>query len=266
MATAAENCVFDLPSLFHVSTVAVIRDLSSYEESLCEMPDSIKQAVLHLMGKRGIITDDNLLKIIFPRLRSLDLSISQVTDKSLSQLGCYAMNVFQLDNSFKEANTRVSSAGIISLSRACPHLQIVYMRRNVNLTDEAVLELCKNCPWLREFNVGPTVNECLSRDRRDPEYSAHLKSLNISLTQITDEGIRQLSNGLCAQVLTEIDMSSSTQLTDEAVESLIMMCPRLKILLFDRCPKITEMSRIALEERFQSTDGTKMKQVSWTVY
>ncbi|KAK3776395.1 hypothetical protein RRG08_023748 [Elysia crispata] len=266
MATATENCVFDLPSLFHVSTVAVIRDLSSYEESLCEMPDSIKQAVLHLMSKRGIITDDNLLKIIFPRLRSLDLSISQVTDKSLLQLP--TMRYLQkVDlNSFKEANAGVTSAGIISLSRACPHLQIVYMRRNVNVTDEAVMELCKNCPWLREFNVGGCHLLTDASLAALGQYSVHLKSLNISVTQVTDEGIRQLSNGHCAQVLTEVDMSSCTQLTDEAVESLIMMCPLLRILLFARCPKITEMSRIALEERFQSSEGTKMKQVSWTVY
>ena len=51
------------------------------------------------------------LQIIFPRLRSLDLSISQVTDKSLLQLP--TMRYLQkVDlNSFKEANAGVTSAG-----------------------------------------------------------------------------------------------------------------------------------------------------------
>ncbi|GFN84645.1 protein amn1 homolog [Plakobranchus ocellatus] len=268
MATAAaeNNCVFDLPSLFQVSTAAVLRDLSSHEESLCEMPDSIKQAILHLMSKRGFLTDDNLLKVLFPRLRCLDLSISQVTDKGLQCLPLmrYLQKVDL--NSFKEANDRVSSAGIISLCKACPNLQILYLRRNINVTDEAVLELCKNCPYLREFNVGGCFLLTDASLAALGQYSIHLKSLNISSTQITDDGIRQLCNGRCSQLLTEVDMSSCTHLTDEAVENLIMMCPVLRILLFARCPKITENSRVALEERFLSSENAKMKQVSWTIY
>lgn len=75
-------------------------------------------------------------------------------------------------------------SGILSLSRSCPHLQIVYLRRNVNVTDEAIIAISKGCPLLRELNVGGCV---LLTDATLVALGYHskcLKSLNISATQV----------------------------------------------------------------------------------
>ncbi|CAL1527185.1 unnamed protein product [Lymnaea stagnalis] len=258
--------IFDFPSLFQTSTSAVIRHLSNYEDSLWDTPASIKQALLRLMSKRGLITDQNIDKVLHSRLLSLDLSSSKVTDQCLFKLS-RMKQLFKIDlNSFKVPNETITSAGIISLSESCPNLQIVYLRRNVNLTDEAVLALSRNCPRLCELNVGGclllTDNSLVALG----ENSHYLRSLNITLTQVSDSGIHSLCQGCCSKVITEIDISGCGNLTDDSVEMLLMLCPKIRILLFERCPSITENSRLALNERLISTHGAKMKQVSWTVY
>ncbi|XP_059166408.1 protein AMN1 homolog [Physella acuta] len=265
MATKGVS-VFAIPSLFQTSTSAVIRHLDSYEESLCDTPENIKQAVLRLMSKRGLITDHNIEKVLYSRLLSLDLSISQVSDECLFKL-TRMKQLCKIDlNSFKEVNTAITSAGIVSLSKSCPNLQIVYLRRNINLTDEGVIALSINCPKLRELNVGGCQLLTDASLVALGKHSYHLKSLNITCTQATDAGIYSMCQGHSPQVLSEIDMSGCKELTDEAVETLIMLCPLIKILLFARCPKITENARLALEEKLLTADGAKMKQVSWTIY
>ncbi|KAI8791967.1 protein AMN1 isoform X1 [Biomphalaria glabrata] len=263
---ATGSCVFSIPSLFQTSTSVVIRHLGNYEDSLWETPANIKQAVLRLMSKRGLITDDNIDKVLYSRLMSLDLSISQVSDACLFKLS-NMKQLYKIDlNSFKEANETITSTGIMRLSESCPNLQIVYLRRNIKLTDEAIVALSKNCPRLRELNVGGCMLLTDVSLRALGEYSHHLKSLNITSTQVTDSGVYCLCQGLCAQVLTEIDISGCRSLTDDTVELLIMMCPMIRILLFARCPNITEKSRVALEEKLEMLEGGKMKQISWTIY
>ena len=52
-----------IPFLFTRSTTAVIQHLDSYEDSLWETPENVKQAILRLMSKRGLITDQNIDKV-----------------------------------------------------------------------------------------------------------------------------------------------------------------------------------------------------------
>ncbi|CAG5124266.1 unnamed protein product [Candidula unifasciata] len=266
MAVATNSSIFAIPSLFQASTMVVIYHLDSFEESLWETPANIKQAVLRLMSTRGLITDDNIDKVLHSRLQCLDLSISRVSDQCLFKLS-QLKHLVKIDlNSFKEPNESITSAGIVSLSKSCPHLQIVYLRRNVNVTDEGIIAISKGCPMLRELNVGGCVLLTDATLIALGCHSKYLKSLNISATQVTDNGIDSFCHGLCSQVLTEVDISGCRKLTDDAVEILISTCPLMKILLFAGCPSITENARISLESKLLSAGGLKMKQVSWTIY
>lgn len=44
--------------------------------------------------------------------------------------------------------------GLVTLARGCPNLQSVYIRRCINVTDEAIVQLSKSCRLLRELNIG----------------------------------------------------------------------------------------------------------------
>jgi len=75
-------------------------------------------------------------------------------------------------------------SGVVQMARTCKHLQTVYLRRCISITDEAVIALTTNCPQLRLLNIGGC---CLISDQSLQalgQNSHFLKSLNFSKTQV----------------------------------------------------------------------------------
>ncbi|KAK7107110.1 protein AMN1 homolog [Littorina saxatilis] len=254
-----------VPSLFKTCTKAVVTSLAQHEEDLFVSPMPIKQACLTLMTKRGLVTDDNIVNLLSDKLRVLDLSASEVSDACLFQLSV-CRNLCKLDlNSNKACNEAITSAGVSSVSRSCPHLQVLYLRRCINLTDDGVVAVSHNCPQLRELNVGGCPRLTDVSLVALGENSSRLSSFNFSKAAVTDSGVFSLVNGACSASLKEMDMSGCVQLTDEAVEGVVQLCPHIKILVFHSCPLITENARVALENLVHN-GATRMKQVTFTVY
>ncbi|KAL8569347.1 hypothetical protein ACOMHN_014031 [Nucella lapillus] len=217
------------------------------------------------MSKRGLITDDNISKVLCDRVRVLDLSASDVTDTCLFRLAA-CRHLCKVDlNAVKAHNEAITSAGVISLSQSCPHLQVLYLRRCVHLTDEGVVAVAQNCRRLRELNTGgcPRLGDVSLQALG--QWSADLASVNFSRTSVTDAGVYSLVSGVCSSSLKEVDMSHCQRLTDEAVEGVVQMCPQIKILIFHGCPLITENARVALEELMHA-GSFSMKQLTFTVY
>ncbi|PVD27923.1 hypothetical protein C0Q70_10498 [Pomacea canaliculata] len=219
------------------------------------------------MSKRGLITDDNIDKVLFDRLQVLDLSMCHVSDACLFKLSNSRHNYLRkVDlNSAKDSNESITSAGLTSLSRACPNLQILYLRRCINITDSGVISISENCPFLVELNIGgcPRITDAtlisLGQNCR------YLRSFNFSKSEVTDCGVLSLVSGTCATCLKEIHMNGCANLTDESVEAVIQFCPQISILLFHGCPHITEHARNALEELMRA-ESSAVKQITWTVY
>ncbi|KAK7494768.1 hypothetical protein BaRGS_00013895 [Batillaria attramentaria] len=264
MAVVAE-CYCPVPSLFKTCTEKVIQNLPQHEDHLVTAPPPIKHACLRLMSKRGTITDRNIEKLVYDRLVVLDLSASQVTDACLFKLS-RCRNLRKVDlNSARESNQGITSAGLISLSRSCPFLQVLYLRRCVNVTDEGVIAVSENCPIIVELNCGGCSQLTDASLEALGQNSKHLKSVNFSNAGVTDSGVFSLVSGKCSASLKEIHMNNCASLTDEAVEAVVQYCPQISILLFHGCPKTTENARAALEE-LMAGGQCRMKQVTWTVY
>lgn len=77
-----------------------------------------------------------------------------------------------------------SVSGLTSLSRACPNLQILYLRRCINITDSGVISISENCPFLVELNIGgcPRITDAtlisLGQNCR------YLRSFNFSKSEV----------------------------------------------------------------------------------
>ncbi|XP_067674532.1 protein AMN1 homolog [Haliotis asinina] len=253
-----------VPSLLDTSVKVVVLNLTSGND-LERLPLHIKDKCLTLMCKRGIISDSNITAVLHNRLQKLDLSESEVTDAGLAKLSkCPQLKKIDL-NSIKESRTAVTTQGITALSQFCRQLQVVYVRRCINLTDDAIIALSQNCPQLRDLNIGGCPNITDRTLTALGQYSHFLKSLNFSRANITDDGVFNLVNGTCAKTLKEIHMDHCKHLTDEAVEAVTQFCPQINILLFHGCPLITEQARMALEELAVGRTS-QMKHVTWTIY
>ena len=217
------------------------------------------------MSKRGTITDHNIEMVLHRGVRVLDLSECEVSDDALAVIARYGTNIRKIDlNAGKASRTNITSSGIQALASGCPHLQVLFLRRCVNVDDDAVAAIARNCRHLRELNIGGCKLVTDQSLKALGEGCNQLTSINFAHAQVTDEGIIALVSGACAQTLKEIQLVGCREVTDDAIEAVIMYCPKISILLFHDCPKLTEISRRALED-LRSEDH-KMKQVTWTVY
>ncbi|XP_013416758.1 protein AMN1 homolog [Lingula anatina] len=268
MAAAAANYFTSgcntVPTLLNISVLSMVGHLSDYLEALDGLPPNLKDKLLHLMSKRGLITDGNIQKVVHSGVRMLDLSESDVTDQGLQYVRkCKDLKKIDL-NSAKQSRTNISSEGIISVVTSCRQLQIIYLRRCLNVSDDAVIAISQQCPQLRQLNIGGCHLITDKSLQALGENSRFLKSVNFSKTRVTDEGVISLATGVCSATLKEIHMDGCVQLTDEAVEAVTNFCPAIDILLFHGCPHITDRARQAIEDLSQH--DAHLKQVTWTIY
>ncbi|KAK3748439.1 hypothetical protein QZH41_017299, partial [Actinostola sp. cb2023] len=89
---------------------------------------------------------------------------------------------------------------IVAVANSCTKLQIVFLRRCVNISDEAIIALAQHCPYLQLLNIA-SCNITDASLKVLATNSKFLQSLNVSKTQITDDGVMSLANGCCARSL-----------------------------------------------------------------
>ncbi|XP_052811039.1 protein AMN1 homolog [Mya arenaria] len=237
----------------------------SYVDEMVELPPNLKDRFIYLMSKRGLLNDDNLGKVLHSKVRTLDLSDCDLSDRGLQAI-CQCTHLQKIDlNASKESRTNITSDGICQLGQSCHHLQTLYLRRCLNITDVAIETVSRSCPQLRLLNIGGCNNITDRSLQALGQNCKFLKSVNLSNTQITDVGVMQLVSGQCAKTLMEIHINGCQGVTDEAVEAVMQFCPQINILIFHGCPNITEQSRQALEDLTLSR-SSPMKQVTWTIY
>lgn len=75
-------------------------------------------------------------------------------------------------------------AGLQSLAEGCKWLQIVYLWRCTNITDDAIITLARHCQHIRELNIGSCGNVTDASLRAIGECCSHLKCLDFSRTNV----------------------------------------------------------------------------------
>ncbi|XP_051886773.1 protein AMN1 homolog isoform X2 [Pristis pectinata] len=153
--------------------------------------------------------------------------------------------------------------GLKAIASSCPHLSEVCLRRCQNVSDEGIVALAQQCRLLQIINISGCLGVTDASLQALGKNCKFLHSVDFSATKVSDAGVIGLVNGVCSHNLKEIHMDRCVNLTDEAVESVLIFCPHIFILLFHGCPLITDRSREALQ---QLVCPNQMKQVTWTVY
>ena len=77
------------------------------------------------------------------------------------------------------------STGIIKVFSSCHNLQTVYLRRCVNVTDDAVAALTQHCSRLEHLNLCGCINITDASLQLIALNCGFLESLNISKTKVS---------------------------------------------------------------------------------
>ncbi|XP_075234671.1 protein AMN1 homolog [Lycorma delicatula] len=225
-------------SLLTLSIKAVAMDVGIDKNTLSLLPSQLKNKILRVTCKRGNLTLDMLDALLTPDISELDLSEYVVTDEHLKVISnrCKQLSVLNMNRGRYQKHL-FSSEEIIKLLPNLPLLTTFYAEGTSSITDDVVESLVANCPRLGALDLGG----CPLTDKAAASLAnlKYLQSLNISSTQITDEGIFYLTNGICKFNLYEIKLNNCHKLTNRAINCVVDNCPKIKILVFHGCPLIT---------------------------
>jgi EIN3-binding F-box protein len=165
----------------------------------------------------------------------------QLTSIGLFEISiCKCLRTLDL-NSHHISRPLVTSAAISHLSKSCQHLQTVLLSRCISIDDECVEELAKNCRFLANLNLGgcPLIGD--KSLMALGKYCHNLRSIYVSRTNISDEGVFGLMTTNVAEGIEEIHMAHCDHVTDEAIECILLKSKSVKYLMFHCCKRTTGM-------------------------
>jgi len=271
---------YSIPSLLSLSLESLTKPSSSlaFTEDFTILPPTLKDPLRKVLLKRGL-SGSQLSTLLHTKVTDLDLSDSPMTHELLSALNiCENLRKLNLNTSFvylkRKDSDKDETAGappdsnqVAELLSKNHHLCTLYMRNLVCMTDSVIPSLP---PSITHLDMGG----CVALTDTGVEYLVthcpRLVSLSLARTKISDTGLAMLGRGEAGKTLKEIRLDGCRAITDQGIGDLLAGISRggssvLEILIFHKCPEVTDRSRQALEE-FLMDAGRAVRQLTWTVY
>lgn len=189
------------------------------------------------------LTDSPLMEILEcnPRIQALDLSqLENITDQSMEAV---AKNCPRLQGLNIAGCKNVTDLSMIPLSENRRMLRRLKLNDCNNLTDASVLALASNCPQLLEIDLHRCHNITDASVIHLFTNLKHLRELRLAYCDLlTNDAFLHLPNNKTFESLRLLDLTDCGLLTDEAVEKIVKMAPRLRNLTLAKCRNITDRS------------------------
>ncbi|XBH69046.1 hypothetical protein VPH35_097043 [Triticum aestivum] len=176
-------------------------------------------------------------------LRELSLSkCSGVTDTDLSFVVSRLKNLLKLDITCNRNITDVSLAAITS---SCPSLISLRMESCSHFSSEGLRLIGKRCCHLEELDI--TDSDLDDEGLKALSGCSKLSVLKIGICmRISDEGLIHI--GKSCPELRDIDLYRSGGISDEGVTQIAQGCPMLESINLSYCTEITDVSLASLSK------------------
>ncbi|KAK2629103.1 hypothetical protein QTJ16_002206 [Diplocarpon rosae] len=203
---------------------------------------------LTLTGCKGL-TDSGISGLLkdSKNLLALDISgVYQVTEASIYALAAHCHKLQGLNIT---GCTKISNQSMIAVAEACNYLKRLKLNNCEQLDDSGIMAFAVNCPNILEIDLhqcrlitnGP-VTALIQRGQA-------LRELRLAHCElISDEAFMPLSLNKTFEHLRILDLTSCARLTDQAVERIIEVAPRLRNLVFAKCRNLTDHSVNAISK------------------
>jgi len=271
---------YSIPSLLSLSLDSLTKPSSNLTltEEFTILPPNLKDPLRKVFLKRGL-SGSQLSTLLHPKVTELDLSDSLMTAELLTALTCCQhLRKLNLNTSFvylkkMQDKSQAVTAGPPDstqvaelISKNC-HLAILYMRNLTCVTDSVISSLPPSVTHLDLGGCG-AVTDC--GVEQIANLCPRLISLSLARTRVTDKGLAKMGEGESGKTIKEVRLDGCRDITDRGIEDFLAGIGRngssvLEILIFHKCPKVTDRSRQVLEE-FLMEAGGHVRQLTWTVY
>jgi hypothetical protein len=204
-------------------------DKSVVEFSRCPGLRELRLSHCRAVTRRSV----RILAVRCPRLEVLDLNcIGGIRDSLLEVIGqnCPRLRVLNVANA-----RNVTDDGVAALASGCPKLEVLDLSWCSKVTDWAVSKIALSMPHLREVGLSETrvTNLGVAELTR---HCSLLEALHLArCVRVSNEGAESII-AHCAARITALNIASCHSVTDECVERLIRLCPRLNCLDVSKLP------------------------------
>lgn len=204
-------------------------DKSVVEFSRCPGLRELRLSHCRAVTRRSV----RILAVRCPRLEVLDLNcIGGIRDSLLEVIGQNCPRLRELNI----ANARnVTDDGVAALAKGCPRLEALDLSWCCKVTDWAISKIALSMPRLREVGLSETrvTNLGIAELTR---HCGALEALHLArCVRISNEGAESIMKH-CAARITTLNIASCHSVTDDCVERLIRICPRLNCLDVSKLP------------------------------
>lgn len=204
-------------------------DKSVVEFSRCPGLRELRLSHCKNVSRRSV----RILAVRCPRLEVLDMNcISGVRDSLLDVVGqnCPYLRVLNIGNA-----RHVTDAGIGSVAKGCPRLEVLDLSWCGKVTDWSISRIAQNMPYLRDVGLSETrvtdigiseLTRCCNK----------LEALHLArCIYITNVGVGSIITH-CKDRLTSLNLASCQSVSDQYVQILIEVCPKLACLDVSKLP------------------------------
>ncbi|KAH9951738.1 hypothetical protein B0H21DRAFT_717258 [Amylocystis lapponica] len=216
------------------------------------------------------ISDDGLMRVLpcCPNLVALDLTgVVEVTDRSIVAL---ASSARKLQGINLGGCKKLTDKAVLALAADCPLLRRVKLSNVELITDEPISALAKSCPLLLEIDLNNCKNITDLAVRDLWTYSTQMREMRLShCGDLTDaafpapprpemvvispgpnpfpstgpslvDKLPPLRLSRNFDHLRMLDLTACSALTDEAIEGIVSVAPKIRNLVLAKCTQLTD--------------------------
>ena len=217
------------------------------------------------------LSDEGLARVLphCPNLVALDLTgVSEATDKSIVAL---ATSAKRLQGINLTGCKKLTDESVFALAANCPLLRRVKLSNVEQVTDQSVSALARSCPLLLEIDLNNCKNITDIAVRDLWTYSVQMREMRLShCVELTDAafptpprrdivppGSNPFSSPFASgplpanelpplrvpqpfEQLRMLDLTACSQITDDAIEGIVSVAPKIRNLVLAKCSQLTD--------------------------
>ena len=189
---------------------------------------------------------------VAPRLQGVNLGgCKKITDRGIIALATRCTNLRRIKLSGLE---QITDAPIIALATHCPMLLELDLHNCYLVTDRAIREIWTHSTYLREFKLSNLSN--LTEKAFPANPNARLGSQGPNLQTANgqwttnhpplpqgsqpEDSLDPLLLGRQFDHLRMLDLTGCMLVTDEAIEGIVVNCPKIRNLVLAKCGSLTD--------------------------
>ncbi|KAG8965184.1 SCF ubiquitin ligase complex subunit [Tulasnella sp. 425] len=272
LAKKEQDSIFQYASFIQRLNFTLLgRELS--DQMLLRARECVRLERLTLFGCSNV-TEEALVKVLRSTPNLVALDITGVVEASDKAIIAAADTAPLLQGVNLGGCKKITDAGVSALATQCNHLRRVKLSGVENITDVPVKLLAKHCPklleldlhncplvtddairdvwtrstYLREFrlsNIFTLTGKAFPAAPKTNQNATVLANINLPpgmmmLGNRPEPGLPPLQLDRLFDHLRMLDLTGCVNLTDEAVEGIVVNCPKIRNLVLAKCGNLTD--------------------------